>query len=101
MADMWGDLLDVQDEAAAKKKSEAELKQFTVDEVRPDEDTPITVARLLVPDASRGMSLGWGAYATRRGGGSRARWTCTHMGASTAFYLTAHYAAVCVVWVRA
>ena len=34
MSDMWDDLLEVQDEAAAKKKTEEELKKFTVDEVR-------------------------------------------------------------------
>jgi hypothetical protein len=34
MADMWGELLEVHDEAAAKKKTEEELKQFTVDEAR-------------------------------------------------------------------
>lgn len=31
---MWGDLLEVVDDKAEKKKSEEELKKFTVDEVR-------------------------------------------------------------------
>ena len=39
MADMWGDLLEVHDEAAAAKKTEAELKKFTVDEVRSHHDS--------------------------------------------------------------
>ena len=45
MADMWGDLLEVHDEAAAAKKTEAELKKFTVDEVRSQHDSLSTCKR--------------------------------------------------------
>jgi hypothetical protein len=40
-ADMWGDLLEVNDPAAEKNKSDAELKRFTVDEVRTPSQTAV------------------------------------------------------------